>query len=771
MGASWPRPQLEYPFGGPAGSDGASWDGSWDGASADWDLERVAELLVVFKEGEFDFGADADVLAALFEGDARMAAAAVRRFAHGGAQIVNVLAVISGLVIARHDESLGAKLDLLFEVFDVEGAKGLRSGEAIILFLSVSNALSVVLKRGDDLGGPACEQLAKRAYRACGKSDADLLTKDDFCNFVRQTLGDCGDYDTCLVRFGLLDAADLPAPPAPQAPAVEAAVEEAPRAAPDSGESGKDGTFVYADFAALESRFKATMAFSPREITLVRHGLGDRTEGAWRCRLAAGGAAVAADAYPARALGATVLDADAPLVVEDSAGKVTRTTLGTFLQALHGLFAAAQSGAVASVFEVLDAPLAAEPPPPPTDADPDADPAAIEDAPQDAPREPETAAETAEAAEPPAPPAIALEVSAGASTTPAPSPARPEAAPQKAAPPEEGALATCAAAAEHYGPAAVVLPESRPPPRGRPPPRVALAGAEALATLGAAVADEGGSPRPLVCTFWLAAAVLHVRGFDVENTKTYWGEVPQHDWIRLGYAVPKTRRRAFCGDVARGLRLIGGALRLVGGAPLEAAPFDAAAARRTWRRSPCAAASSSTLSSHFRRGLGRFLCAATTRTRTPLTTARSQPQTAPPPSARRRPPRKTNPRRGANAANNSRATSRSTPRADSSSVPHRAKPMPPRPWPRAPPGSHRGSRRRRRRRSGPSGMRVRRPRRPRRHRTPRDILSGRPIKLAALSPRVPRLGPEDPGPLPGNTPGRTCGTARRPSGRYGFLAT
>ena len=63
MGAGWPKPALVEPF----------------TAFQAWDHGKASEVVCVFKDNEFDFGVDIDVVAALLEGDRKTAEAVVAR--------------------------------------------------------------------------------------------------------------------------------------------------------------------------------------------------------------------------------------------------------------------------------------------------------------------------------------------------------------------------------------------------------------------------------------------------------------------------------------------------------------------------------------------------------------------------------------------------------------------------------------------------------------------------------------------------------------------
>ena len=77
MGAGWPKPTLVEPF---------------DAFQA-WDHGKASEVVCVFKDNEFDFGVDVDVVAALLEGDRKTAEAVIKKLAPDGS-IINGLAFL-----------------------------------------------------------------------------------------------------------------------------------------------------------------------------------------------------------------------------------------------------------------------------------------------------------------------------------------------------------------------------------------------------------------------------------------------------------------------------------------------------------------------------------------------------------------------------------------------------------------------------------------------------------------------------------------------------
>ena len=77
MGAGWPKPALVEPF----------------TTFQAWDHGKASEVVCVFKDNEFDFGVDVDIVAALLEGDRKTAEAVVKKLAPDGS-IINGLAFL-----------------------------------------------------------------------------------------------------------------------------------------------------------------------------------------------------------------------------------------------------------------------------------------------------------------------------------------------------------------------------------------------------------------------------------------------------------------------------------------------------------------------------------------------------------------------------------------------------------------------------------------------------------------------------------------------------
>ena len=142
MGNSWATPALEAPF----------------GDFQKWDHHKAAELLYVFKENEFDFGIDADIVAALLEGDRVRATLIVRKFAPPNGTMINGLAFLAGLVVISGkppqcaDRGLTAgvreKLALVFDTFDLEDSSYITKDEMTIALMSCLRALTVMTGKG-----------------------------------------------------------------------------------------------------------------------------------------------------------------------------------------------------------------------------------------------------------------------------------------------------------------------------------------------------------------------------------------------------------------------------------------------------------------------------------------------------------------------------------------------------------------------------------------------------------------------------------------------
>ena len=99
MGAGWAKPTLVAPF---------------DAFQA-WDHGKASEVVCVFKDNEFDFGVDVDVVAALLEGDRKTAEAVVKKLAPDGS-IINGLAFLGILAFFSAAPARGDDVDVDAEV-------------------------------------------------------------------------------------------------------------------------------------------------------------------------------------------------------------------------------------------------------------------------------------------------------------------------------------------------------------------------------------------------------------------------------------------------------------------------------------------------------------------------------------------------------------------------------------------------------------------------------------------------------------------------------
>lgn len=157
MGAGWPKPALVEPF----------------TAFQAWDHGKASEVVCVFKDNEFDFGVDVDIVAALLEGDRKTAEAVIKKLAPDDRGVINGLAFLSTLAFFSRapdrGDALRAKVGLAFDAFDLEDTNDLSRDEFTIALLSCLRALTVALGRGVPPTDSDCEQIVNKAYTDRGK--------------------------------------------------------------------------------------------------------------------------------------------------------------------------------------------------------------------------------------------------------------------------------------------------------------------------------------------------------------------------------------------------------------------------------------------------------------------------------------------------------------------------------------------------------------------------------------------------------------------------
>lgn len=207
-----------------------------------FDMVRVAEVVYIFKANQFSFVGDIDVVAALLEGDTRLATTVIDHFASKGRSTVNILSFLAGLVLVARDEAsssprggkasrsaalvarrIKAKAHLLYDTFDLEHTSAMSTADLTVLFLSSLRALVVMLGKGRHPADEECERLALLAYAKLGKSADSVLTRRDFYRYISEhvlaPVNDCCKALTSLEHvmhaFGILSQADLPPPPPP----------------------------------------------------------------------------------------------------------------------------------------------------------------------------------------------------------------------------------------------------------------------------------------------------------------------------------------------------------------------------------------------------------------------------------------------------------------------------------------------------------------------------------------------------------------------------
>ena len=201
MGHGWTKLRLVEPF----------------GEFQQWDHYRALEIIGVFKDNEFDFGVDVDVVAALLEGDRDTARQIIERLAPNGGAVINGLAFLGGvaLVVAagpKGMDAVSAKCGLVFDVFDLEGRQRLSKDELTIALLSCLRALTGMLGCGTPPADAEVEQLVNQAYAARSKDYGAFCTKDEFYDIVSAHIGDdCSSLGGVLRGFGVADLDELAA--------------------------------------------------------------------------------------------------------------------------------------------------------------------------------------------------------------------------------------------------------------------------------------------------------------------------------------------------------------------------------------------------------------------------------------------------------------------------------------------------------------------------------------------------------------------------------
>jgi len=195
-----------------------------------WEHAKARDVVGVFKDHEFDFGIDASVVAALLEGDRRTAERVVGRLAPKGCREINGLAFLACLALASKGTSKGirAKIDLVFDAFDLEDSSTLSKDEMTIAVMSCLRTLCAMLGRGLPPSDAACEQMTNEAYtesakdyaarsrvraprrasmrlpcprRAPNRNSQTPINKKEFQDFVEAKLGDCNTFIDILPRF------------------------------------------------------------------------------------------------------------------------------------------------------------------------------------------------------------------------------------------------------------------------------------------------------------------------------------------------------------------------------------------------------------------------------------------------------------------------------------------------------------------------------------------------------------------------------------------
>ena len=191
MGAGWPKPALVEPF----------------TAFQAWDHGKASEVVCVFKDNEFDFGVDVDIVAALLEGDRKTAEAVIKKLAPDDRGVINGLAFLSTLAFFSRapdrGDALRAKVGLAFDAFDLEDTNDLSRDEFTIALLSCLRALTVALGRGVPPTDSDCEQIVNKAYTDRGKDYSTSVSKHEFFDFVAASVEGCAGFEDVLRGFGV----------------------------------------------------------------------------------------------------------------------------------------------------------------------------------------------------------------------------------------------------------------------------------------------------------------------------------------------------------------------------------------------------------------------------------------------------------------------------------------------------------------------------------------------------------------------------------------
>ena len=191
MGAGWPKPALVEPF----------------TAFQAWDHGKASEVVCVFKDNEFDFGVDVDIVAALLEGDRKTAEAVIKKLAPDDRGVINGLAFLGVLAFFSRapdrGDALRAKVGLAFDAFDLEDTNDLSRDEFTIALLSCLRALTVALGRGVPPTDSDCEQIVNKAYTDRGKDYSTSVSKHEFFDFVAAAVEGCAGFEDVLRGFGV----------------------------------------------------------------------------------------------------------------------------------------------------------------------------------------------------------------------------------------------------------------------------------------------------------------------------------------------------------------------------------------------------------------------------------------------------------------------------------------------------------------------------------------------------------------------------------------
>lgn len=190
---------------------------------ANWPVDRVREVIHLFKSKDFDFGLDSSAVSMLLNCDTHIATDIVDALCRGDTGIINGLALLSGLVLLNEGFSQEEAATEVFGLFDFDRSLEIAMDEMTILLLSSTRAVRVMLDVGVDPQDAQMEAFTVAAFQELGKPLGGFITRAEFMGWVhRVVLASPVHSAVDLLRiFNLLDPAALPAPAAAKTVAEE----------------------------------------------------------------------------------------------------------------------------------------------------------------------------------------------------------------------------------------------------------------------------------------------------------------------------------------------------------------------------------------------------------------------------------------------------------------------------------------------------------------------------------------------------------------------